>query len=209
LRLVRHNMEDPFSNRMPLNRFRAIAFGLLCVIWLPLAAPLFGAGQADANLKSEYFTAKEDILKLEMAVNEVITSTFSGSFAVVNRPKGVYLPGYGVNLSFLVNIHRAVINTPFGQVRSKRAITPELKKQRIEEMKEKLVRVLQENGETFRLRTEESLSIVAFIEDRNFPDEPSENRTILLSVLKKDLDELKNRNDRAREFKQRIKIVEY
>jgi hypothetical protein len=47
------------------------------------------------------------------------------------------------------------------------------------------------------------------MEDRNFPDEPSENKTIVLSVLKRDLDEFGNRSDRLKEFKQRMKIVEY
>lgn len=204
-----HAMENPHYVSALKKKLCRIIFSIpaLC---LALAIPQTGAGQTYELNAKEYLPHKAGILKLELAVNEAITSTFSGSFAVVNRPKGAYLPGYGISLSFLVNIHRAFINTPFGQVRSKDAVTPELKRQRIEEMKEKLVHVLEENVEGFRqLKAEDNVSIVAFIEDRNFPDEPSANRTIVLSILKKDLDELRNRNDRAREFKQRMRIVEY
>ncbi len=117
---------------------------------------------------------------------------------------------YGISFAFLVNIHRAVVSTPFGEIRSRARVTPDLKRQLIEELKEKLIRVLQDNGSTFRqLRKEDHIAIVAFIEDRNFPDEPSTNKTIVMSILKKDLDELGHRDDRLQEFKQRMKIVEY
>jgi len=77
-------------------------------------------------------------------------------------------------------------------------------------LKEKLIRVLQDNGENFQiLRKEEYVTIIAYLEDWNLPDEPSSNKTIVLSALKKDLDEFARRSDRLKEFKQRMKIVEY
>src|SRR5262249_504002 len=101
------------------------------------------------------------------------------------------------------------VNTPFGQVR-REEITPEQKRRRIEDLKDKLVKVLQDSGDTLRqLKKEETVSIVVFVEDRNMPDEENQNKTIVLSVLKKDLDELGHKDDRSREFKQRMKIVEY
>ena len=143
--------------------------------------------------------AQQDILKFELVINDVINSTFSSSpFAVVQKAKGRLSAGYGISLTLLINIHRAVINTPFGQVRERSDITPELKKRRIEELKEKLIRMLQDNGEIFRqLRKEDTVTIVAFFEDRNFPDEPNANKTIVLSALKKDLDELGHKIDRC------------
>ena len=89
-------------------------------------------------------------------------------------------------------------------------ITVELVTKKDPELKEKLIQVLQNNGDIFQhLRKEDTVSIVAFFEDSNFPGEPNANKTIVLSVLKKDLDELGHRIDRLREFKQRMKIVEY
>jgi hypothetical protein len=168
--------------------------------------------QETPDAKTEYLSNSDDILRFESVVNEVLDNTFSSSsFAVVQKTKGVYLQGYGINFTFVINIYRAMLNTPFGQIRStKPPVTPEMKIQRIEELKAKLIQVLQNNCEIFQhLRKEDNVSIVAFFEDRNFPGEPSANKTIVLSVLKKDLDELGHRNDRLKEFKQRMKIVEY
>jgi hypothetical protein len=167
--------------------------------------------QENSDAKPDYLSSREDILKFEDVVNDVLSSTFSASpFAVVQKTKGAYLQGYGINFTFLINIQRAMVNTPFGQVRARQTATLEMKMQRIAELKEKLIQVLRNNSEIFQhLRKEENISIVAFFEDRNFPGEPSANKTIVLTALKKDLDELGHRNDRIKEFKQRMKIVEY
>jgi hypothetical protein len=180
------------------------------MLGLSLAAPA-GFGKQEETAKMDLAAARQDILQFETAINAAITSSFSSSpFAVVHKAKGAYLQGHGFVFSFLINIHRAVKNTPFGTVRVGTTVTQELKRQRIEELKEKLIRLLQDSGETLRmLRKEDYVTIIAYMEDRNFPDEPSENKTIVLSALKKDLDEFGHRSDRLKEFKQRIKIVEY
>ncbi|NLT67704.1 MAG: hypothetical protein GXX84_13970 [Acidobacteria bacterium] len=179
-----------------------------------MALLMFSAGHADAAQKQDgkldYALAQKDMLKFEMNLNNLISSVFSSNpFAVVQKAKGAYLPGYGASISFLINIHRAVINSPFGEIRT-RDLSPELKKRRIEELKEKLIRLLQDSGQEFRqLSRNDCVTIVAHVEDRNFPGEPNSNRIIVLSVLKKDLDEFGRKADRFNEFKQRMKIVEY
>jgi hypothetical protein len=190
---------------------RSTAFMLVAVLISPMILRALDDKKANNEDNVNYARAQQDILKFESVINAVINSTFSSSpFAVVQKTKGAFLQGYGVSFAFLVNIHRAIINTPFGQVRSGEAVTPALKKQRIEELKNNLIRALLENGEIFQqLRKEDYVTIIAFVEDRNFPDEPSANKTIVLSILKKDLDELGNKNERFMEFKQRMKIVEY
>jgi hypothetical protein len=169
----------------------------------------FAAMQEDAGIDPA--SARREIQNFELALNNAINATFSSSpFALVQKPKGVLLQGYGVSFSFLINIHRAVINTPFGEVRTQPDITPELKRRKIEELKDKLIRVLADNGDSLKqVRKGDNVSIVLFLEDRNFPDEPNENKTIVLSILKKDLDDLGRSDDRWKELKQRIKTVEY
>ncbi len=131
-------------------------------------------------------------------------------FGVAQKTKGAYLAGYGISFAFLVDIHRAVVTTPFGQVKRRGSANDELKKQRIEELKEKLILVLQQSGEFFgQLEKKDHITIIAFVADRNFPDEPSANKTIILTVLKKDMDEFGQRIERLQEFKKRVKIVEY
>ncbi len=177
-----------------------------------LSAPLagqVGRGPQDSD-RVDFPSARQEIQGFESAINNVINAAFTSPFALNQKVKGAYLPGYGFSFNFLVNIHRALVNTPFGQIKSGAQITPEQKKRRIEELKKKLVRTLFDSGESLRqLPRGEAVTIVAFFEDRNFPDEPNENKTIVLTVLKRDLDELGHREDRLREFEQRVKIVEY
>ena len=197
-------------NRMASGKYLKAALlpWLLC---LPLMAQLRADKQNGAETGVDYVSMRQEIVKFEATINNVLSSTFSSSpFALVQKTKGVYLQGYGMTFDFLINIHRAVINTPFGQISSHAGITPELKKRRIDDLIEKLIRVLQNNDNAFRqLRNEDCVTIVAFFEDRNFPNEPNENKTIVLSVLKKDLDQFRRKDDNSIEFKQRMRIVEY
>jgi hypothetical protein len=180
----------------------------LWITVLSIAAHVYG--QTPTDMKVDYASVRQGIVSFEAAIGDVVNSTFSSSpFAVVQKPKGVYLDGYGVTFAFLINIHTAVINTPFGAVQ-RGGITPDLKKKRIEELKERLIRTLQDNPEAFRpLPKEDWITIVAYVEDRNIPDEPSASKTVVLSAPKKDLDELGHKGDRLKEFRLRMKIVEY
>jgi hypothetical protein len=190
-------------------------FIVLAAAWILVssgaALPYSGHQEPGDDSRNDLAQTRQDILRFEDAVNDVISSSFSSSpFAMVQKPKGAYLPDYGISVSFMINIHRAVINTPFGQVRSKADVSPENKKRRVDELKEKLIRALLENGDNFRqLRKEDNVTIVGFIEDRNFPDEPNANRTIVMKMLKKDLDEFGHKTERYKEFRQRVKILEY
>jgi hypothetical protein len=184
---------------------------LFGILGLPPALRSFEGSQASGERKIDYASAQQGILKFEALVDNVINSTFSSTpFALVQKTKGAYLEGYGLSFAFLVDIHRAMLNTPFGQIKRAAATSPELKKQRIDELREHLIKALQENGESFRrLRKEDCVTIIAFIEDRNFPDEPNANKTIILTALKKDIDEFGHQQERFQDFKKRIKIVEY
>ena len=151
-----------------------------------------------------------EIQDFEQIINGVLSESFTNPFGLVQEPKGAYLPGYGHMFSFLVNIHRAVINTPFGKYTRKKPISSEEKKKRIEDIKDKLIRLMLDRGVGFRqVKTDESVTIVAFFEDRNFPEEASQNRTIVLSATKKDLDAYANKQDQWQQFKERMTIVEY
>lgn len=203
-------MKEPGIIKMAY-RFNGVAIFLLWALVFSFPTPSFSGNQEAAETRLDYASARESIQKFEDVINGIVTSNFSSSpFAVVQKAKGAYLQGYGVSFTFLINIHRAVINTPFGKVHSGPVVSSEIKAQRIEELKEKLIQTLQDSGDSFQqLRKDEHVTIVAFVEDRNFPGEPNANKTIVMSALKKDLDELGHRNDRSKEFKQRMKIVEY
>jgi len=85
-------------------------------------------------------------------------------------------------------------------------VSPEQKKQRIEELKGILIRLLQDECKKIKqLHKEDCVTIIALMDDKNIKD-PSGSKTIVLRVCKKDLDEVGNKKD---ELRKRIKIVEY
>ena len=198
-------MEEPAVIKTSLKPVVAV-LSLVLLFSLPLGAQTSGVMMQD---EAKARTLSPDIIRVEAAINDVINNFSKGTFGVVQRAKGVYLPGYGISFACLINIHLAMVNTPFGVV-ARNEVTPEIKKQRIEELKNEMIRLLLDNGRGFQqLGREESVSITIFIEDRNIPDEPRANKSIVLGVPKKDLDELGQRNDRLKEFKQRVNILEY
>jgi len=197
------------SKKVPFQAILTMLFSsFLCV-------PLHAQGPSvrqEAGVKVDFAMAQKEIIAFEMVLNKVIASSFSASsFALTNRPKGVYLPGHGEVFTFLINVHRAVVDTPFGKIRQAN-VAPEVKKRLIEDLKVKLIRSLLDNSSLFtQLRKEDAVTVVAFMEDQNFPDEPSQNKTIVLSALRRDLDEitLRKDDDKLNEFIQRMKIIEY
>jgi len=111
---------------------------LLLAFWI-FALPL-ATIKAQASGEINLAATRSEIEQFGAVINNVVNASFNSSpFALVQKPKGAYLQGYGVAFQFVVNIHRAVLNTPFGQTRQSDEISPELKKRRIDELKEKLI----------------------------------------------------------------------
>jgi hypothetical protein len=182
--------------------FGILALGFLC---LPLAA------QDKVEARIDYPRASRDIQQLEVAINDAISKTFTNPFGLVHKPKGGYLWGYGYIFTFVVNIKWGMISTPFGNMRTGSDITPDEKKQRIDGLKDELVRVLFRSGNGMaKLQEGESIAIIAFFEESNpLIPEGQANKTLILSVLKSDLDQFGNKQERFNEFRQKVKAVEY
>ncbi len=198
---------DPSARMMNL---RLQLSGLALTFGLAVTALASPGVQSNPDPRPDYSSARREMQSFQSILDTVISSTFNAApFAMSQKTKGVYLQGYGMTFTFVVNIHRALLNTPFGQARLY-DVTPEQKRRRIEDLKERLIQVLYQKGDSLRqVPKDESVTIVGFIEDRNFPDEENQNKTFILSVTRKDLEELTHGEDRTREFKQRMKIVEY
>lgn len=188
-------------------RKRQVWFGVLVLGFscLPLAA------QNTKATRVEFAQVRPFIQSFETAINREVAAAFPGPFGVQQMAKGFYMPGYGYEFTFLVNVRRGLVNTPFGAYEPDANNTPERRKQLIDGLKEQLLHLLLGAGNgTGKLQKDESVAIIAFFEERD-PLNPAGNasKTLILSILKGDLDELANKQDHFNEFKQRVKIVEY
>jgi hypothetical protein len=184
-----------------------LALGWLC---MPLAAqsasPPPGANARVGNV--DYAQVRPSVQKMETGILEGINSAFNNPLSLRAAPKGFYLQGYGYVFSFLVNIRWGMTHTPFGDIPDKDN-SPQQRKQRIEDCKDALVRVLfYLGGGMAQLEKDKSITIAAQFEETN-PDVGTVNTTVILSVLKSDLDELGNKQDKFNEFRQKVKIVGY
>ncbi|NWG13153.1 MAG: hypothetical protein HXY20_06425 [Acidobacteria bacterium] len=188
-----------------------LLLAVVLLLEMPVRAQSSRGAQGEGDVRVDYTQARREIQAFETVLNNMIASAFSSSpFALVQKTKGVYLAGYGTSFNFLINIHRAMVSTPFGEIRRFEDTSPEQKRKRIEDLTEKLVRTLLEYGSYLtQLSKDESVAIVAFYEDRNFPDEANQNRTIVISATKRDLEEFGGNQNRLKEFRQKVKIIEY
>jgi hypothetical protein len=183
----------------------------LCILSVSLAAPASGKKEICFDKKVNYAAVQQDIREFEAVLHDVIHGFSKGWLGVTNEANGAYIEGVGFSFTFLIDIQRAITTTPFGVIKRFSA-TAEQKKQRIEDLKDKLLVMLQDNRKNLKqLRKEEYVTIIALIDDQNMDDKnilaPSARITIVLRVAKKDLDELGSKN--IKELRQRIKIVEY
>ena len=187
-------------------------FLLLVIVLSGMPAPAGGLPerQLGADPRPDYPSARREIQTFENALNDAISETFNKApFAVYQKAKGAYLQGYGMAFSFMVNIHVAMINTPFGKYQRADA-SPEQKRRQIEMLKERLIQVVFQKGDALsQVPKSETVSVIGFFEDRNFPDEESQNKTVIMSISRKDLDDFGHKEERFKEFRQRLKIVEY
>jgi hypothetical protein len=167
------------------------------------------AGQNAKGGHVDYTQARSSIQKVESAILAAINTTFNNPLALFVKPKGAYLQGYGYTFSFLVNIRWGLIHSPMGAFKSDSDLSADERKQRIAELRDSLVKVLFYLGNGMALLEKgEVVTVTAFFEETNL-DVGTVSKTVILSVLKSDLDELGTRQERFNDFKQRVKIVEY
>lgn len=186
-----------------------IAFACFVLALSALGALPAQPGPDNNRTGIERLTAlKKEIQIFETIVDKKLAQTFSNPYALAGRPRGFYLDGYGVALTFSVNISRAVINTPFGIIPNKEE-SPQEKQKRIDQVKEMLIKALLDYGAAIeQLSPDESIAVIAHFEDSNILDEVRRNKIIIVRVGKRDLLEHAARRD-YQAFKKRVEIVEY
>lgn len=171
---------------------------------------LFSLGSVNAQQSSNLVVLKRDTQILERIVSEVLKQNFTNPFAITAEPRGAYLQGYGVTLSFQLNINRATIRTPFGELKASRTVGQRSKDQQIKLVKDTMVQCLADYGNTIKqLGPHDRLTIQAHIEDRNELDPAKTITVLVLSVLKDDLNLLATRRVTLDQFKERVNVLQY
>lgn len=195
---------------------RLTAFFL--VVWIfvltPACALLWGQSRGVAVHRSADLNAlKRDIQFFEEKLDLKLSQLPNAMLAVVDRTKGVYLKGYGIVFTFLVNINRVVITTPFGERRVGKQQTQEEKRRRMTDIRDMLIRTMREDPGSFRsLTPTDAVVVVAHFEDSNELDKTKRTKTVVLKILKRDLDAARtegSKGDGTEDFRKRVTVDEY
>lgn len=178
-------------------------FRLLLPALLFLTSTGLGAKEPDLNL------LKKDTRVFEGIIAEIVKQNFPGRFALTGAPEGVYLPGYGVVVSFHLNINRAEIRTPLGVIPGGvKEVRPTEEQFRI--LTRSLLEALSDYGAAFKeLPGGERIAISAHVEDRGELDPTESTKIVVLTALKEDLDSVSSGRISQRDFETKVRILQY
>lgn len=170
---------------------------------------LLSGSSAFAVLDLDLGVLKKNTQIFERIVGEILTQTFPNPFALTGEAEGSYVQGYGVVVSFHLNINRSRIRTPFGEIPA-RTEGPRSNAQQLNALRESMVRCLADYGMAFKqLEAEERISINAHVEDRNELDATKKTTIVVISTSKRDLDLLTTEKISFEQFEDRIRVLQY
>ncbi|MDA2923684.1 hypothetical protein MYX65_03335 [Acidobacteria bacterium AH-259-L09] len=172
-----------------------------------LTVLLLAATAALAGENPDLVLLKKNTEIFERIVSEILKQNFPNPFALTGEPEGTYLRGYGVVVSFHLNINRSRIRTPFGEIPG-RVERPKEEQLRI--LKDSMLRCLADYGATFKQLTGPNrISISVHVEDRNELDPTKKTTVMVISASQEDVDLFTTKKISLEEFKDKVDVVEY
>jgi hypothetical protein len=179
-----------------------ISFFLLTLFISPGAA----LAQQNVNLT----LLKRDTQIFEGIVTQLLKQHFTDPFALTGEPKGVYLQGYGIAVSFHINVNRSRIRSPWDPIRNPRAPSQPTKEAQIELIKQTMIQSLADYANSIKqLGAHDHITIAAHVEDRHELD-PEKSRTVIaMTVTKDNVNLLAMKRISLEGFRERINVTQY
>ena len=183
----------------------------LLLVATMLCVALLGATSLTAGKTGPELTAvKQNIQIFEGILTTVLAQNFPDPFAVLEKPKGVYLEGFGTVFSFEIDI--ATVKRPnlFSPTRP----TPEEEKkaiaERLPKLKELMVKTLAEHADSMEsLGPDSQVAIAAQLFNSGFLSQPLELKTILIRTTKRNVTDFKAGRLNYEDLKKKIEMVQY
>ena len=175
-----------------------------------LLAALLGPSVLVSRPGLDLAVVKQNIEVFEGILSTVLQQNFSDPFAVLEKPKGAYLDGFGTVFSFEIDI--ATVKRPnlFSQTRS----TPEEEKKvfndRLPKLKELMLKTLADHGDSMTaIGSEEHIAIVAQLFNSGFLSRPMELKTVIARTAKKNVLDYKAGRLSYDDLKKKIEVLQY
>jgi len=168
------------------------------------------SGLASAQQSQNLALLKRDTQILERIVYEVLKQSFKNPFAITAEPKGAYLQGFGVVVSFQLNVNRAKIRTPFGDLNAPKAAGERSKAEQIRLVKDSMRQCLADYGQSIKqLGPHDRIAVQAHVVDRNELDPAKSTTVLVLTCTKDDVNLLATGKLSLEKFKERVHVLEY
>ncbi|RPI25213.1 MAG: hypothetical protein EHM61_14930, partial [Acidobacteria bacterium] len=117
----------------------------------PVALLLFTLSAHSAAQQGYNLTLiKRETQIFEQIIEEVIKQNFKTPFALSAVPKGAYLEGYGLTVSFQLNLNRSSIRTPFGQMKTTKPGLKLSREDQVQIVKDSMIGCLADYGHTVK-----------------------------------------------------------
>lgn len=172
-----------------------------------LTVLLLAATAALAGENPDLVLLRKNTEIFERIVSEILKQNFPNPFALTGEPEGAYLQGYGVVVSFHLNINRSRIRTPFGEIPGG---VERPKEEQLRILKDSMLRCLADYGVTFKQLTGPNrISISVHVEDRNELDPMKKTTVMVISAFQEDVELLATKKISLEEFKDKVDVVEY
>lgn len=170
-----------------------------------LVAGSLAQGQEDLDLGA----LKKNTQVFEKILSELLRQNFPNPFALTREPEGAYLRGFGVAVSFHLNINRSRIRTIFGELPGP-SKEERPKQEQMRRLKESMIQCLADYGVTFKqLTSSNRITITAHVEDRNEMDPSKKIIIVVISASRTDINLLATQEISFDKFKERVSVLEY
>lgn len=183
--------------------------GRKCLRVIPiLGLALCMPGVSLARDGVDYRQMRNEIQIFENILRTAIKNEFNHPLALVNEPRGSYLPGYGVNFTFLLNINRDEVETPFGVKRFNSSSRTRIEKIRL--VRDMILKLLGDYSAALtQLGGGENFAVSAHLEDRTALVASQREEVMVFRVSKKALSDYSSRKIDLRRFREQVEMIEY
>lgn len=164
----------------------------------------------DLARKIDMTQMKKDSELFEDIVNTSIRQVVSNPMLLAEKTRGSYLENYGVVFSLTLNLSRSLIIFPIARKPKAPGTAEKNTAQTIEMLRKSLSEILGQYGNSLKqLSSDSRISIIAHVLNQSEYGGAGADQVLVLTVFKRDVEQLQRARITLDDFKKRIRYLEY
>jgi hypothetical protein len=153
---------------------------------------------------------KQSVEVFEGILSTILQQSFSQPFAVLEKPKGAYLSGFGAVFTFEVDLAAEMRPNLFNQSRNAPEEVRKAFNEKLPHLKEAMQKALAEHADSLTaLVPTDQIAVIAHLFDPGFSSSAPPLRTVIIRTTRKNVLEYKAGRITLEELKKHIEVVQY